>query len=418
MDYADTQASTCSSCKVKQDLSNYWVPTLYFQHPNGSVTNVPQVGGGLIYYLQRSDPKDPEFSSGLLAFPKGFRMLAGNPFLRSFKDTLEQKAISFACLGVPGPETHSIPNTNCPSGLRAQVFFPSCWDGVNLDSPDHKSHMAYPSRVDSGFCPPSHPKRFISLFYEVLWDIDKFSDQWHGNSHPFVFSTGDQTGFGYHGDFVNGWDVPVLQKAITQCTSNSGRIEDCPVFAGHLFDDTITQNCKIPPRVDEQVFGTLPALPGCNPVSGEGNDAAPSSGCGAPTSISPPENPFVDLTGRKRWMYIGCGFDSVSDRTLTGASRRSDDMTVESCVDFCASKGFSVAGMEYATECYCGDSVPSDRAPVDGLMGDCFMKCGGDESENCGGAGTISLYRKCQGSCVNVSFTVNTGSSATPGTVN
>ena len=22
-------------------------------------------------------------------------------------------------------------------------MFPQCWDGVNLDAPDHKSHMAY-----------------------------------------------------------------------------------------------------------------------------------------------------------------------------------------------------------------------------------------------------------------------------------
>ncbi|WP_309624448.1 DUF1996 domain-containing protein [Methylibium sp.] len=34
------------------------------------------------------------------------------------------------------------------------VFFPQCWDGKNLDSPDHKSHMAYPS---DGGCPRSHP---------------------------------------------------------------------------------------------------------------------------------------------------------------------------------------------------------------------------------------------------------------------
>ena len=31
--------------------------------------------------------------------------------------------------------------------LVMSVEFPQCWDGVNLDSPDHKSHMAYPSTV-------------------------------------------------------------------------------------------------------------------------------------------------------------------------------------------------------------------------------------------------------------------------------
>jgi Domain of unknown function (DUF1996) len=51
MDYAQTQASQCSSCTVQKDLSNYWVPNLWYQHQNGSFTSVPQVGGVLVYYL-------------------------------------------------------------------------------------------------------------------------------------------------------------------------------------------------------------------------------------------------------------------------------------------------------------------------------------------------------------------------------
>lgn len=51
MDFASTQASTCSSCIVTKDFSNYWVPTLYYKGEDGTFTNVEQVGGGLIYYL-------------------------------------------------------------------------------------------------------------------------------------------------------------------------------------------------------------------------------------------------------------------------------------------------------------------------------------------------------------------------------
>lgn len=51
MTYADTQASTCSSCTVTKDFSNYWVPNLYAKEKNGSFTSVNQVGGALIYYL-------------------------------------------------------------------------------------------------------------------------------------------------------------------------------------------------------------------------------------------------------------------------------------------------------------------------------------------------------------------------------
>lgn len=75
-------------------------------------------------------------------------MLAGDPGLRSFSDTLEQNAVSFACLGTSTAQTNGFPNIKCPDGLRAQIFFPSCWNGVDLDSPDHKSHVVYPSGVD------------------------------------------------------------------------------------------------------------------------------------------------------------------------------------------------------------------------------------------------------------------------------
>jgi hypothetical protein len=51
MDYASTQASTCSSCIVTKDLSNYWVPNLYYKAQNGSYINVNQVGGATVYYL-------------------------------------------------------------------------------------------------------------------------------------------------------------------------------------------------------------------------------------------------------------------------------------------------------------------------------------------------------------------------------
>ncbi|OBT83248.1 hypothetical protein VE02_08150 [Pseudogymnoascus sp. 03VT05] len=260
MTYADTQASTCSSCTVTKDFSNYWVPNLYYKGQEGSFTSVEQIGGALIYYLQRADPWDPEYEQDLLAFPEGFRMLAGDPMLRSFSNTLEQPAINFACLGTDTKETNEIPNINCPNGLRAQVFFPSCWDGKNLDSPDHKSHMAYPDRVDNGVCPQSHPKRFISLFYDVVWDTPKFADKFVDGKHPFVFSNCDETGYGYHGDFVNGWD-------------------DCHVF--QFFDDAKVDTCKIQPTISEKVQGTLAALPGCNTPSGEGARAVASKDCAA-----------------------------------------------------------------------------------------------------------------------------------------
>lgn len=54
----------------------------------------------------------------------------------------EDQAMSHVCL--EGPNTGDTPQmTHLPCGrLRAETFFPSCWDGQNLDSADHKSHVS------------------------------------------------------------------------------------------------------------------------------------------------------------------------------------------------------------------------------------------------------------------------------------
>ncbi|KAI9822856.1 MAG: hypothetical protein M1826_000349 [Phylliscum demangeonii] len=411
MDYAQARASSCSTCRAPADRSNYWVPSLYFREANGSFTSVQQVGGALIYYLQRMDPGKDE--SSLHAFPEGFRMVAGDMLLREDLNTVESQAISFNCLGSNQAETASLPNYNCPGGLRAQVFFPSCWNGVDVDSPDHKSHVVYPSVANGGTCPPGFDTRLISIFYEVMWAVDAFKDQWHGNEQPFVFSNGDPTGFGYHGDFLNGWDVPTLQNAINTCTDgnqgvgNNGDINHCPPLLP-LISDEDAQGCVQPPSVAEQVLGNLPALSGCNPVQSGPGMATFASGCGAPTSIGKPEAFYSDLTASKGWEYVGCGSDiAFTARTLPDADTKSPDMTVEKCVDFCASKGFPYAGLEFADECYCGKTLAANRAPQPGLPGNCMMKCAGDSTEYCGGPQRISLYKKCdESSCQNVDSTV------------
>lgn len=373
---------------------------------------------------QRQDEKDPEYEKGLLAFPKDFRMIAGNPDNRNASDSLEQKAVSFVCLGVDGPATPTLPDRNCPNGLRTQLVFPSCWDGENLDAPDHKSHMAYPSRVDSGECPASHPKRFITIFYEVTWNVDDFKDAWHGDSQPFVFSNGDPTGFGFHGDFLNGWDVPTLQKAVDECTASSGVVEECGAFEFHT-DDAMNA-CKQAPRVAETVTGPaaaggLPALPGCNPVQAGPEPAVrgDAARCAAPSApggngtatapdtrlavgISAPVLPFTDAAPSKRWRYVGCLKDggAFATRTLDGPSQDDPAMTVDRCLDFCAAEGFAYAGLEYKTQCFCGRAPAAGRAQPDGTLGECDMPCAGDAQQICGGYGQESVYQKCEGTGV------------------
>lgn len=283
--YEDLRASDCTSCAFEDDRSAYWTPSLHFVHENGKTEVVPQVGGMLAYYLLLGE--------NIKAFPPGFQMLAGDSRLRNFtgqvpdKPTsvwdaedmtqlaLGQKSLGFNCLNYAKPAEgsrfrHFLPDKaymdeNCADGIRAEIFFPSCWNGETT-AKDHKSHVAYPNLIDGGVCPEGYDQRLPSLFYETIWDTNHFN----GKPGQFTFSNGDPTGCGYHADFMNGWDQDTLQAAVEQCTNESGRVEDCPVFNNRLQSEFKQGMCKIQdkPRIlsNDNCEGPAEGLCGNVPV--------------------------------------------------------------------------------------------------------------------------------------------------------
>jgi hypothetical protein len=256
---------------------------MMFQFSNGSTTMVNQVGGMLAYYLL--------YGGNVTAFPSGFQMIAGDQYLRNFswpvpdppksswsgaqssQFALQQKALGFNCLDYssnpePSLYRHTIPSKsfmdeNCVDGMRLEVMFPSCWNGKDVDSPDHKSHMAYPSLVMDGDCPKGFETRLVSLFFETIFDTYAFK----GEDGQFVLANGDPTGCGYHGDFMSGWDTLFLQQAVDTCTNPSGKVEDCSLFM--LQDDTTAAKCQfqVPDALKvENVFFDERGLPGNVPI--------------------------------------------------------------------------------------------------------------------------------------------------------
>ncbi|KAK7458254.1 WSC domain-containing protein [Colletotrichum acutatum] len=92
------------------------------------------------------------------------------------------------------------------------------------------------------------------------------------------------------------------------------------------------------------------------------------------------------------WSYSGCYTDNNNGiRQLSRDGYRDyAAMTEESCIAYCSSKGYPIAGVEYSSECYCDYQLASisQKKPE----ADCNMPCSGDSSEACGGSDRLSVF--------------------------
>ncbi|KAG6006745.1 hypothetical protein E4U21_006730 [Claviceps maximensis] len=275
VDLTNEQATQAkgTTCDKVLDKSNYWQPQLYHERRDGKF-EIVEMQGIAGYYMSRTCDYVPgrrtcNGTTTTRAPPKGLRMLVGDPNLRTFnKSNPEQRAISHICLGKNAGDSPHLPTKQCDR-MRAETFFPSCWDGKNVDSEDHKSHMAFPAIGDynTGVCPKSHPFAILSVFLEFFYNTGIIKDFWR-----LVWAMGDPTGYGLHGDFVNGWsNQTALEWSMKTCTGPKG-VNDpgCSLNVGPNGPGRASrQPLEIPPPTQEEVGLTYPlvSLPGDNPVT-------------------------------------------------------------------------------------------------------------------------------------------------------
>ena len=113
------------------------------------------------------------------------------------------------------------------------------------------------------------------------------------------------------------------------------------------------------------------------------SSAAPSATSSASASAS---------SAPAGWTSLGCYTDSVGGRTLTTNEYPPGQMTVELCTSTCKTAGYSLAGVEYAGECYCGNTFSNGGGPAaDGSAG-CNMACNGNSAEMCGGPNRLNVF--------------------------
>jgi hypothetical protein len=182
-------------CVVPGDRSAYWMPTL-FNGDRPVLPNFPQV----IYYKSGVD----DYTSVQLP-PTGLRFVVGSPTATAaeFRST-PGYAAGWEC----GDSYHNIdfPKT-CPSGTQLNIRYqaPSCWNGLHLDTPDHKSHMAYPA---SGVCPKSHPVAVPMIEFKMAFPVS-------GDMSKVRLSSG--AAYSFHYDFFNAWEPPILAALVRHC---------------------------------------------------------------------------------------------------------------------------------------------------------------------------------------------------------
>jgi hypothetical protein len=220
-DAASTPASlraAGTTCKPLADRAAYWVPTLY---KDGR--EVRPAKGQFYYNLRGYDRMAP--------FPAGLKMVAGQARPVKIQST---DVVWWACGGGGGARSGKFVNVparcgtihmtyhgrarkcaTCPltpatfendakTYLELHVNFPDCWDGRHLDSPDHRSHMAYSHAY---VCPASHPVKVPAIRAMIRYPI-------RDGDGVELASGGQLTG---HADFFNAWNQKALAHLVDVC---------------------------------------------------------------------------------------------------------------------------------------------------------------------------------------------------------
>ncbi|KAK8080397.1 fungistatic metabolite [Apiospora hydei] len=108
----------------------------------------------------------------------------------------------------------------------------------------------------------------------------------------------------------------------------------------------------------------------------------------SPTSAGPtPTGPSV-VQRAGTFAYSRCVTEASGMRALSDKAYFDDKLTVEMCASVCA--GFSMMGVEYGRECYCGAST--NAGSVNTTESDCSMLCGGNKFQYCGNGNRLNLY--------------------------
>ncbi|MEU0409463.1 DUF1996 domain-containing protein [Streptomyces griseorubiginosus] len=227
-------ANAETSCVDQGDKSTYYWPVIRLQ--NGTrEQDADKPGGGIEGNAgEIVTPKEVTLTfvgnprSKVTAMPRLLRIITGDA--KAFVNGTANANASWSCTGFEDRQLKD-KYPLCPQGSDVvRTFkFQSCWDGRNIDSANHRTHVAFAQ--NDGTCPNGF-QAIPQLVQRIVYDVDAPSLNDGGRTTPLfaVDSFPEQLHKAVtdHGDFINVFDEDLMNEMVG-CI-NDGR--DCGAGTG------------------------------------------------------------------------------------------------------------------------------------------------------------------------------------------
>jgi len=217
--YTSLRQNGQSTCMSPVNRSAYWMPALL--DGKGNVVRPDFVS---IYYKRwpSTSPYCTQRALACVGIPNGLKFIMGRNMLDLSQPPTGN--FHFLCEGVGSqtgyatmPEALAV----CSPGhhLYTVIDAPMCWDGVNLDSPDHRSHVSYQVDTHLGYyaCPTDHPYRIPVFTMSVAYAIVDGDDTSLWTFSSDAEAPNEPHGSTFHADYFEGWDNTVMAMWMDNC---------------------------------------------------------------------------------------------------------------------------------------------------------------------------------------------------------
>ncbi|MCX4574571.1 DUF1996 domain-containing protein [Streptomyces sp. NBC_01571] len=216
----DTFAAAQTSCQNQGDKSSYYWPVVRIQNGTQDFDQNNDGGGkeGNVGQILQAKQAQIKFvgnaKSKVVAMPQFLRIITGDA--KTTTNGLANANAHWSCTGFENKVQLTQQYPICPRGSQVvRTFaFQSCWDGVNIDSANHRTHVAFADaqgNCANGF--KAIPQLTMRLVYSIpaptlrngqiknAYAVDGFPEQLHKPATD-------------HDDFINVFSTDAMNKMV------------------------------------------------------------------------------------------------------------------------------------------------------------------------------------------------------------